>query len=330
MKKTVLASVIAGIAFSGQAFAVELYNNSGTTFSIGGHVSVGLGNPDKDDDPYVTDDDLAVESLSPRINFNATQDLGGGFTADAKGEWTLNMLDGGDNSFSTRLGYIGVSHDMWGRMVGGTQWSPYYDVGGVADMPIAFANDFLYIDGGNLGTARAEKMLSYRKGFDFDSFGLDFGAGWQGENGNYGDRAQLTASVSFDKFMLGYGFSTGSKTGQNDDAMANLFSAKYGSYGDGLYVAAVYEMGSKFYGDFDTTNTEAIIAYALANSLNFSVNYENVENDDSNETEKSEMALQVEYNFTPTFVGYGAYQIDLGDDVSNDDDRYAIGVRYYL
>ncbi|CAM4186338.1 porin [Vibrio neonatus] len=330
MKKTVLASVIAGIAFSGQAFAVELYNNGGTTFSLGGHVSVGLGNPDSNDDAYITDDDLVIESLSPRINFNATQDLGGGFTADAKGEWQLNMLEGGGESFKTRLGYIGVTHDMWGRVVGGTQWSPYYDVGGIADLPIAFANDFLYVDGGNLGTARAERMLSYRKGLDFDSFGLDFGLGWQGQNGNYGDRAQVTVSANFSKFMVGYGFTTGSKTGQNDDAMANLLSAKYGSYGDGLYVAGVYEMGSKFYGDFDTTNIEAIVAYALANSLNFSVNYESIEDDDNNETQLSQMALQVEYDFTPTFVGYAAYQIDLGDDISSDDDRYALGVRYYL
>ncbi len=52
-------------------------------------------------------------------------------------------------------------------LVVGTQWSPYYDFAGVADMSIAFANDFLYSNQYNLGSARAERMLSYRKGFEF-------------------------------------------------------------------------------------------------------------------------------------------------------------------
>ncbi|MCV5754808.1 hypothetical protein OFN51_39010, partial [Escherichia coli] len=80
-----------------------------------------------------------VGTNSPRINISATQDLGNGFTADARGEWALNYLDGGEESFKTRLGYLGITHEVYGRAVGGTQWSPYYDVAGIADMPIAFA-----------------------------------------------------------------------------------------------------------------------------------------------------------------------------------------------
>ncbi|MFS1984260.1 hypothetical protein BCT86_17520 [Vibrio breoganii] len=329
MKKTVLASVIAGIAFSGQAFAVELYNSEGSTFSVGGHISMGIGN-----DPV--DDDLEVQSISPRVNINATQDIGGGFTADAKGEWALNTLNGGEESFKTRLGYVGVTHDTWGRVVGGTQWSPYYDVAGIADMPIAFANDFLYVQGGELGTARAESMVSYRKTFMFgDNLDLNLGAGWQGDNGGYGDRGQLGLSFDLGEIYVGYVFSTGSQAGTSDDAMANTLSAKYGSYGDGLFVAVVYEIGDKFRNAtggpaYDSTSVEAIAAFALANSLNFSLNYESHEDDDNSVTVISQMALQVEYNFTPAFVGYAGYQLDLGDDVSSDDDLYALGVRYYL
>ncbi|GAM67193.1 outer membrane protein N [Vibrio sp. JCM 19236] len=130
MNKKIIALAVAAAAFGTQASAVELYNNDGTTFSIGGHVSVSAkGNSD------VGGTDIIANS--PRINFNATQDLGNGFTADAKGEWALNLLEGGTESFKTRLGYIGVSHDAFGRAVAGTQWSPYYDVAGIADMPIA-------------------------------------------------------------------------------------------------------------------------------------------------------------------------------------------------
>ncbi|CAM3071048.1 porin [Vibrio rarus] len=327
MKKTLLASVIAGVTFAGQSFAVELYNNDGSTFSVGGHISMGVGND--------ADDDVKVQSVSPRININATQDIGSGFTVDAKAEWGLNTLEGGDNSFSTRLGYIGITHDMWGRAVAGTQWSPYYDVAGVADMPIAFANDFLYTNHYNLGSARAERMLSYRKTFMMgDNFGLNLGAGWQGKNSDggldYGNRGQIALSADFAGVSVGYAFNTGAVSYDNDDAMANVLSAKFGSYGDGLYLAAVYEMGQQFQGNFDSTAIEAIAAFALANSLNFSLNYESVEDDDSNETLLSQMALQVEYNFTPKFIGYAGYEIDLGDDVSSDDNLYALGVRYLL
>ncbi|GEA50677.1 outer membrane protein N [Vibrio inusitatus NBRC 102082] len=334
MKKTVLASVIAGMAFSGQALAVELYNSGGSTFSVGGHISMGIGNDD--------DDELEVQSISPRININATQDLGHGWSADVKGEWSVNTLEGGDNSFSTRLGYIGVTHETWGRGVGGTQWSPYYDVGGIADMPIAFANDFLYVNGYELGTGRAERMISYRKTFNFgDNLDFNLGAGWQGDNSeggtDYGNRGQLGLSVDLGGIFVGYAFTTGSVSGSNDDAMGNLVSAKYGTYGDGLFIAAVYEMGDSFRnavgqaGAYDSYSIEAIAAFALANSLNFSLNYESHENDDDSKTVFSQMALQVEYNFTGKFMGYAGYQIDLGDDYADDgDDKYALGVRYYL
>ncbi|GAM55931.1 outer membrane protein N, non-specific porin [Vibrio ishigakensis] len=268
----------------------------------------------------------------------------------------MNMLEGGDNTFTTRLGYIGVSHDTFGRAVAGTQWSPYYDVAGVADMPIAFANDFLYDNHGKLGTGRADKMVSYRNGVDLGSVGLNFGLGWQGDNsesfnaldpnadaGNYGDRIQVAVSADVAGFSAGYVYNTGDVdfspltgvTGGTKDANSHAFSAKYGSYGNGLYIAGVYAMNEYMNiagGEAlaETSAYEFLAAYALSNSLNLSVNYEGVENDADNLTVRSEMAIQAEYNFTNSFVGFAGYQIDLGDDYSDDDNKYSVGVRYYL
>lgn len=64
MNKKFLAAAIAAATFGTQAVAVELYNNDGTTFSIGGHVSVNLNGSEQGD----TD----VGTNSPRINFTAT------------------------------------------------------------------------------------------------------------------------------------------------------------------------------------------------------------------------------------------------------------------
>ncbi|MDC5806189.1 porin [Vibrio europaeus] len=358
MKKTILAVAIASVSAS--SFAVELYNNDGTTFSIGGHVSVNVNDSEKGD--------ADVGTNSPRINFNATQELGNGFTADAKGEWALNYLNGGENAFTTRLGYVGLSHDSYGRAVVGTQWAPYYDVAGVADMPIAFANDFIYDNHSELGTGRADKMVSYRNGFDFDQAGeLSFALGWQGTNdeqigaGNaktgikYDDRVQAALSYAIADFKLGYTYNTGDFVdgiSAKEKAKSHLVSAKYGTYGKGIYVAGVYA-SNEYMNNYERNSTspklleestayEGLVSYAFENSLNLIMNYEKIEgkvNKDSKKgTALEHLALQAEYNFTPKFIAYTAYQFDLND--SNNavtpaakdeaDNKWLIGARYYL
>lgn len=348
MKKTILAVAIASVSAS--SFAVELYNNDGTTFSIGGHVSVNVNDSEKGD--------ADVGTNSPRINFNATQELGNGFTADAKGEWALNYLNGGENSFTTRLGYVGLSHDSYGRAVVGTQWAPYYDVAGVADMPIAFANDFIYDNHGALGTGRADKMVSYRNGFDFDQAGeLSFALGWQGTNDQqseilgiktgikYDDRIQAALSYAVAGVKLGYTYNTGDfvkgTSTKKDKAKSHLVSAKYGTYGKGIYVAGVYANNENMNNSGTTlleesTAYEGLVSYAFENSLNLIMNYEKVEGKETKslsdkDTAREDLALQAEYNFTPKFIGYTAYQFDLNDKNKREtDNKWLIGARYYL
>lgn len=350
MKKTILAVAIASVSAS--SFAVELYNNDGTTFSIGGHVSVNVNDSEKGD--------ADVGTNSPRINFNATQELGNGFTADAKGEWALNYLNGGENAFTTRLGYVGLSHDSYGRAVVGTQWAPYYDVAGVADMPVAFANDFIYDNHGALGTGRADKMVSYRNGFDFDQAGaLSFGLGWQGTNDEqvelnnvttgikYDDRVQAALTYAIAGAQLGYTYNTGNfvegTSTNKEKAKSHLVSAKYGTYGKGIYVAGVYAKNENMNNDDSTTPKlleestayEGLVSYAFENSLNLIMNYEKVEGKETKSSEKDtareELALQAEYNFTPKFITYTAYQFDLNDKNNREtDNKWLIGARYYL
>ncbi len=332
MKMKTLAVAVAALACGSQAFAAEVYNSDGTSLSIGGHVSVGVGE--------YFEDEVKVHQVSPRINVAGKKDIGNGVTVDAKGEWSLNYLNGGDQSFSTRLGYIGATHEQLGRLVVGTQWSPYYDVGGVADLPIAFANDFLYADGYyELGSSRAEKMVSYRKGFQFgEGFAFNLGLGWQGEQTSkattYEQRGQIALSGSVAGFGLGYTYSGGDVKNAalgTKTAESHLFSVNYGEYGSGLYAAVVYGMNEYFYEMLeDTSQLEGILAYGV-NNWTFSVNYEGVENDKDNKTLKSETALQAEYSVTPSFVTFVGYQFDLGNDYNNEENDYwTLGARYYF
>jgi predicted porin len=342
MNIKLLAVSIAAAACGTNAFAAEIYSSEGSTLSIGGYVDVGIGE-------YKSSDEVEVHSVSPRLNVSGTQEVGD-VTVDAKGEWQLNYLDGGDTSFKTRLGYLGVTHEQFGRVVVGTQWSPYYDVAGVADQPIAFANDFLYDDHYNLGTGRAEGMVSYRNAFDLaDMANLSIGLGWQGKHSDstetsstgdgavtvtratqeYDARGQVALALSMYGFKLGYVYNGGDV--DKVDANSHAFAFSSGSYGDGLYSAVVYAMNENMNGFAESDEYEILMAYALGNGLNLSVNYEAEIDDKAKKTQYSQSALQAEYSFTPNLVGFVGYQFDLGNDIKKkEEDFWTFGARYFL
>ncbi len=192
-------------------------------------------------------------------------------------------------------------------------------------MPIAFANDFIYQDHGNLGTGRAEEMVSYAKAFELGDAGkIGLGLGWQGRkidnNNSYGNRAQIALNYSIAGVTANYAYNTGdvnytagvgTKTSES-----HVISATYGAYGKGLYVAGVYAMNEYMNsgnGNLlkDTSAYEALAAYTLNNGINLSVNYESVIDEELSKRVYSTSAVQAEYNFTPKFVGFAGYQFDL-------------------
>ena len=376
MKKTLIATAVTSLLLSGALSATQIYTDKGTTVSIGGNIALGVTGGDvvkkpsgKDASTFVYQ--TRVDEDSPRINVEATHELGNGFKADAKGEWEMNTTQGGAPSFTTRLGYIGIDQATFGRAVIGTQSSPYYDVQGVADMPIWFDSDAADQNQGNLGTQRADRMVSYRNGFEFGrDVKLNFGLGWQGKHAEavadpggtsknldysneYYSRAQGEISASAFGVTLGFAGSQGDvyyagkdempavkNKDKSNDAVSKTVSLKYGQYGKGLYVAGAYAMNEYMNRLLDangmeasyssyanilkkSTTTEAIIAYALPNSLNFSINYEvlngvapdatmtaGVENKKKNI--RSEAAFQVEYHVMPSVALFTGYQADLG------------------
>lgn len=338
MKIKLLAASIVATACGTHVFAAEIYSSEGSTISIGGYVDVGIGEYDKGTSTRPANQDVDVNQVSPRINISGTQDLGNGVVVDAKGEWALNYLDGGENSFTTRLGYLGATHEQAGRVVVGTQWAPYYDVAGVADLPIAFANDYLYENHNLLGTGRGERMVSYRKSLMFsEDGGVDFGLGWQGKEteSDADARVQVALKANLMGFGLGYTYSGGDFEVSNvkRDANSHLIAINYGSYGNGLYVAGVYGMNEYFYdGLEETVQVEGLLAFGMTNGINLSVNYEAVENDKTNFTLYSQTAIQAEYSITANLVTFAGYEIDLGDDdpTTKDDDKWIVGARYFL
>lgn len=332
-QKTRIAIALSTVFIIPTGYAYEVYADEDNSFSIGGHLSAGIAGDTGDNG------DAQVNAPSPRINFEGKRGLTQDLTFDAKIEWGLNYLNNDYNGdpgketnhdiLSSRLGYVGATHTTIGRVVVGRQWSPYYSVMGIADTPVAFANDFLYQDQGNLGTARANKMVSYGKGFNLsESMALKFGAGWQGTQGKYDSRLQTSLQLQFEKFNVGYAFSNGDVA--NQTAMSNGFSAGYGNYGKGLYVAGVYAVNEHItIASSDNTAADFIVAYALDNGLNLIANYEMVDDDD-NVAGYSEVAFQVEYRVLPKVLTYAGYQVGLDSDNNQEEDKWMFGARFYL
>lgn len=347
MKKTLLATAIPAILFTSGASAIELYADDDNSFYVGGHISAGLIGSDNDS--------TGVNSVSPRINLGGSSALGGGWDAFTHVEFGLNS-EQGSNTFWTRLAYVGVDHDTYGKFVAGTQWAPTYDITYFTDMPIAFANDFLYNnDMAHMGTGRADNMASYRNSFEFaENMAINFAVAGQGAQDvdrdggedRYDARYQAALSFDLDKFSVGAAYNSGdvnyASEGKKETATALNVSGKYGTYGNGIYAAVVYGQNEWSYrpdgrgGNFDlyeeTSEFEVLLAYAFTNSVNIMVNYEEITDTLENDTVLNHAALQLEYNFTTNVVGYAGYQFDLGTDIPGykDNNVWMIGARYYL
>ncbi|MFH0260368.1 porin [Vibrio barjaei] len=354
-KKLVLVAII---GYSVPVSGMELKNPNIPSLFIGGHFSVGAIKGQTES--------LSINSLSPRINLVSIQSLTDTLWIEAKGEWGVNSL-GGSDSFATRLGYIALAHDSNGSIVFGKQWSPYYVAGGVADKPIAFANEFLYDNQGPLGTARADSMISYTNIYQFADFiSFKFGFGWQGasvtsytkDSGStehsydLGQRVQTLLAYEVSEVSINYAFSSGNISSateelipEEEEASSHLFSVSYGQYGTGVYLAGVIALNSYMnsYNEqllSDTKAYEAILAYGLSNGLNVSLNSEWLLNESSTAQEfesgtvvYATAALQVEYDIDRRLRGYGGYQLDLqgtGSFKESKDNILMLGVRFFL
>ncbi|MCG9789133.1 porin [Vibrio mediterranei] len=345
MNKTLLALAVTAAAIGTQANALEIYNKEGTQMSVGGHVTIGLTGAHKGQD-------ARVEQKSPRINLEVIQDIGHGFKADFKAEWAMNMLEGGKNTFTTRLGYIGLGHETYGRIAAGTQWSPYYMAAGVVDTPIGWSNDFLYDNHGFFGTARADKLAAYSNTVDFgDAGALTFGGGWQGANtvedknstGTWlssQNRAQVAAGYNIAGFNANYAFNSGNLTerGVARTAESHLVSGKYGNFGAGLYVAATYA-SNEYMNSYDnkllkdTKAFDSILAYGLDFGLNLILKHEEMKDDELGLRVKSGTSVQAEYTISPRLRAYTGYNFDNqgeGKYKKAKDNQFIIGTRFYL
>ena len=141
MKKTALALTIAAtVGVAGVATAdtilygsarpsVDYVKYQGLVFDLNDRLPPEQQNQElKDLDSGFWD---VVDNLS-RLGVRGSEDLGGGLSAIYQFEFGVDMTDG-SNFIDNRPKWLGLKGESWGALTLGTQWTPYYNVLGVAD-----------------------------------------------------------------------------------------------------------------------------------------------------------------------------------------------------
>ena len=142
MKKTALALAIAGsvgaagiaaadtILYGSARPSVDYVKYQGLVFDLNDRLPPDQRNQElKDLDSGYWD---VVDNTS-RLGVRGSEDLGGGLSAIYQFEFGVDMTDGG-NFVSNRPKWVGLKGESWGALTLGTQWTPYYNVLGVADV----------------------------------------------------------------------------------------------------------------------------------------------------------------------------------------------------
>ncbi|QQS54804.1 MAG: porin [Candidatus Competibacteraceae bacterium] len=115
-----------------------------------------------------------VVNDSSRLGVRGEEDLGGGLSAIYQYEFGVDVTEGG-NWNSNRPKWVGLKGTSWGSVTMGTQWTPYYNVLGVADVFNNSANTFLQNTGylGSVYGTRMDNSLLYSSpnwsGFGFQA-----------------------------------------------------------------------------------------------------------------------------------------------------------------
>ncbi|TKB56547.1 porin [Ferrimonas aestuarii] len=304
-------SLFALCCISPMTLADPIFDDGNNLLTVGGWLGISLIN---------SESDTFLADASSRMNFHFHRNMGEGWKVEAKAEWGFNTIDHttslafrGDSLqsqregdfFFNRQGWVGVSHQGYGRLTAGKQWSIYYDVteitdyfvttGGLASGVYNFGTD-----GGISGTGRADSAIIYRKSWGAFTLGLQYQANVDNLievvpqecidnpeqpfcqdnnfNINYDDTYGIAALYHWQQWQFGIAFNTGEYTPEdsrisadNDDALA--FSAKYGTlYDKGLHLAAVYAHTQRHEIDdmgriFDGDGYELMLTYTLENQL---------------------------------------------------------------
>jgi len=294
MKKTILASAI---LLAGAANAAEVYNNEGTSISLGGsfrgHVVV------------ADSDNVNFEDAGSRFDIKTTKVLDDGLKAFGQMEIKYNG-DAGDTLYVNNA-FLGLDHDVYGKLVLGKKL-------GLGDDLVM--NDFSYEAGAyyhqdNAAGSGTEDQLEYSKTFGgakivvglinqdtyalggtYDVAGLSLGVAYtmaNDYNGTGADNSSLIAGAqySLDALTLGAQYQTVEL--DSVDTTAYGLGAHYSLGQAGVY--AIYDIVE--IADVDGSDLVIGADYEIAKDVKTYAEFSSIDRDGSSSDETLKIGARV-------------------------------------
>jgi len=325
MKKTILAVVIPAL-FAASANAAVVYDKDGSSLAVTGRVKANFYN-----DAAGEESSSTIKGDS-RLGIKASVALTDSINAIARTEWQVSAENSDESKFKARHIYVGVDAADYGNIVFGQTDTAFYDVVGATDVFNewgSYGNSYWgYRDGAPNFGGRMEGQAVYHVTYGGLTGGLSYISADDAKNLDYGYAASL--GYAFD-YGLGFGVAAqkfNSKNGLADQQDWAL-SATWGSYGEGLYLAGLYnqsEQDEAITGDKqEIKGYEFAAVYSMENNWGFLAGYNFSKNDDTDTDLTDEFLVGTMYNFTGNFFAYGEYVIDQLDGA---DDKWTLALQY--
>ncbi|MGC9422924.1 porin [Vibrio sp.] len=332
MNKTLIALAVSAAAMAAGVNAGEIYNQDGTSLTLGGRAEARLSLKDG----KAEDKTRARVNVLGKTQINDTL-YGAGFyegeftTADNGGE-----VDANSNDITNRYAFAGIGGNF-GLVTYGKNDGALGVVTDFTDIMAYHGNSAAH----KLTVAdRADNMLTYAGQFDDLAVKASYRfADREGTtaNGSYADNNQDGYSLSAIYAFANTGFKVGAGYADQDEANEYMLAASY-KMAD-FYFAGVFTDGELAKHDADYTGYELAAAYTL-NQTVFTLTYNNAET--NKETSADNLAVDATYFFKPNFRAYVSYNfnmIDKGDKIgvvgktetatkTQAEDELALGLRY--
>ncbi|MGF1697245.1 hypothetical protein L4C54_16375 [Vibrio lamellibrachiae] len=343
MKKHIAALAVPALLVTSNAMAIELYNDSTNSFSVGGRLNIAFENK-KTDERNTTAEDMAS-----RINFVFGRDMGNDWSATSVLEYGMATPQSDNfNSFYNRLGYVQIGHEDYGRFSFGKQWGTYFDVAGVTDVLWVYGStaNGTRENGGVAGTGRANDALIYRNNFG----NVNVSAQYQVTDQSNGRDRGYAAAIGYNlgDFTLGTVYNVMERTdaekadiGAGDAQMwntsvrymtSNIYSAvSYGIYKDHISIGSLYGNGEQTLVAEKAHGLEALYMYTLDSGIQLYTAMNSL-NDDNSDARWQYYSLGTMYNWNEVLF-YGELKFEDSKDefgIDRNDNMGAIGVRYHF
>lgn len=298
MKKTLLATAILSGLVSATAGAATVYDNDGTSLSIGGRAEVrgefkSAGTMD--------------DKSRARINVAGETKISDTLTGFGFVEYQIT--DDSDNDDGTAL----TNRYLYAGLA--TQYGDFsYGKQGAANVQLSDMSDIANYHSGiqQIITGSEDNQSNtflYSSTFDALTVQADYQAVSEEDKDTFGLSAVYALDFGLD---LGVAYTDG------DDSYQTTFGAAYSA--DALYVAATYAIGD-IDSDTDFDSLEVAVAYQLTEQVGLVGIYELQETNDVETVDA--YALEANYSFNGNLSSFVSYQFN-----QIDDDSLVAGMKY--